>query len=114
MQAGDDDQPNPFNVWVSGEGPDCMGTTAVVALVRHGKGAEVWVANAGDSRCVLAQKGKALDLSEDHKPILKAERARIKKAGGFVTDVDVGGRVDGNLSLSRALGDFAYKKNKKL
>ncbi|CAK0898395.1 unnamed protein product, partial [Prorocentrum cordatum] len=32
-------------------------------------------------------------------------------AGGFVTSE---GRVDGNLNLSRALGDFAYKKDPKL
>merc|ERR1719215_994063 len=44
-------------------------------------------------------------------PTLKCERLRIKKAGGFVT---AEGRVDGNLNLSRALGDFAYKKDKKL
>ena len=30
------------------------------------------------------------------------------EAGGFVT---AEGRVDGNLNLSRALGDFAYKKD---
>jgi hypothetical protein len=30
------------------------------------------------------------------------------KAGGSVVD----GRINKNLNLSRALGDFAYKKNK--
>ena len=51
---------------------------------------------------------KALDLSKDHKPNNKGELRRIKKAGGFVCD---DGRVDGNLNLSRSLGDFVYKKD---
>mmetsp|Transcript_31157 Transcript_31157/g.47047 ORF Transcript_31157/g.47047 Transcript_31157/m.47047 type:complete len:219 (-) Transcript_31157:403-1059(-) len=42
---------------------------------------------------------------------MKSELTRIRKAGGFVTDE---GRVDGNLNLSRSLGDFAYKKDTKL
>jgi serine/threonine protein phosphatase PrpC len=42
------------------------GTTAIVALVRGGK---VFVANAGDSRAVLVQRGgRVVDLSFDHKP----------------------------------------------
>lgn len=42
------------------------GTTAIVALVRAGK---VYVANAGDSRAVLVQRGgRVVDLSFDHKP----------------------------------------------
>eukprot|EP00831_Metopus_contortus_P056003 TRINITY_DN4760_c0_g1_i2.p1 TRINITY_DN4760_c0_g1~~TRINITY_DN4760_c0_g1_i2.p1 ORF type:complete len:178 (-),score=33.99 TRINITY_DN4760_c0_g1_i2:39-572(-) len=69
-----------------------------------------YVANAGDSRTVLAKKGKAEELSIDHKPGMESELRRIIKAGGSVTD----GRVDGNLNLSRALGDLRYKQNKKL
>ena len=61
----------------------------------------MYVANAGDSRCVLCRAGKAIDLSLDHKPEDEPERQRIEKAGGFVT---VDGRVNGNLNLSRALG----------
>ncbi|OLP79965.1 putative protein phosphatase 2C 6 [Symbiodinium microadriaticum] len=68
----------------------------------------VFCANAGDSRCVLARGGRAQNLSRDHKPELKSERRRITQAGGFVS---ADGRVDGNLNLSRSLGDFAYKKD---
>jgi serine/threonine protein phosphatase PrpC len=68
-------------------------------------------ANAGDSRCVVAEGGKALPLSVDHKPTLKKERDRIYRAG---STVNIEGRIDGNLNLSRAIGDIAHKKNTKL
>ena len=41
------------------------GCTANVVLITPDK---YIVANAGDSRSSLCRKGKALDLSEDHKP----------------------------------------------
>ena len=34
-------------------------------------------ANAGDSRCVLGEGGRAVPMSTDHKPNLKKERDRI-------------------------------------
>ena len=49
-------------------------------------------------------------MSKDHKPEEEEERERIKKAGGDVFD----GRVNGNLNLSRSLGDLEYKKDKNL
>eukprot|EP00928_Gymnodinium_smaydae_P061287 TRINITY_DN45402_c0_g1_i1.p1 TRINITY_DN45402_c0_g1~~TRINITY_DN45402_c0_g1_i1.p1 ORF type:complete len:466 (-),score=139.31 TRINITY_DN45402_c0_g1_i1:29-1426(-) len=108
----DDEATAGNSAWANGEGPDGMGCTAVVALVRDtGVTREVFVANAGDSRCLLARGDRAVDMSEDHKPTNKTERQRIQKAGGFVT---AEGRVDGNLNLSRAFGDFAYKKDRKL
>jgi len=79
------------------------GATAVVAAMR---GSMLYVANAGDSRAVISRRGKALPLSTDHKPALKSESQRIAKAGGFVT---AQGRINGNLNLSRALGDLKYK-----
>lgn len=48
-------------------------------------------------------------LSNDHKPDLPGEKQRIMNAGGFVND----GRVNANLNLSRAFGDYEYKNNKK-
>ena len=50
------------------------------------------------------------DLSDDHKPDNEDEQMRITEAGGFVQD----GRVNGELSLSRAIGDIYYKQNKNL
>ncbi|KAJ8393267.1 hypothetical protein AAFF_G00063390 [Aldrovandia affinis] len=84
------------------------GTTAVVALIR---GKQLIVANAGDSRCVVSEQGKAVDMSYDHKPEDELELARIKNAGGKVT---MDGRVNGGLNLSRAIGDHFYKRNKAL
>ncbi|XP_053394815.1 protein phosphatase 1G-like isoform X2 [Mercenaria mercenaria] len=81
------------------------GCTAVLALLRDDK---VYVANAGDSRCVMCQAGKAVELSFDHKPEDDSERTRIEAAGGRVTN---DGRVNGGLNLSRALGDHWYKRN---
>uniref|UniRef100_F6PTJ9 protein-serine/threonine phosphatase n=1 Tax=Ciona intestinalis TaxID=7719 RepID=F6PTJ9_CIOIN len=83
------------------------GTTAVVALL---SGLDLHVANAGDSRCVLCRKdGKAFDMSDDHKPEDETELKRITAAGGHV---NVQGRVNGGLNLSRAIGDHCYKTNK--
>jgi serine/threonine protein phosphatase PrpC len=48
----------------------------------------------------------AFALSKDHKPLDEEEKSRIIKAGGFVTSE---GRVNGNLNLSRSLGDFKFK-----
>lgn len=79
------------------------GCTAVVGLLN---GRDLYVANAGDSRCVVCRKGKAIEMSLDHKPEDDEEAARIIKAGGRVT---FDGRVNGGLNLSRALGDHAYK-----
>lgn len=67
---------------------------------------ELFVANAGDSRCVVCRDGKAMDMSFDHKPEDTEELERIRKAGGRVTK---DGRVNGGLNLSRAIGDHAYK-----
>lgn len=71
----------------------------------------LYCANAGDSRSVACIGGKAQGLSFDHKPTNPSERQRIQRAGGFVNGE---GRVNGNLNLSRALGDLTYKKNKRV
>ena len=74
-------------------------------------GRDLYVANAGDSRCIVCRDGKAIEMSFDHKPEDELERNRINKAGGKVTQ---DGRVNGGLNLSRAIGDHAYKTNKSL
>lgn len=85
------------------------GCTAVVALLVGQK--HLYVANAGDSRCVVCRDGKAVDMSEDHKPEDDIERTRIEKAGGTISK---DGRVNNGLNLSRAIGDHSYKMNETL
>ncbi|RWQ99687.1 serine/threonine protein phosphatase [Paecilomyces variotii] len=86
---------------------EVSGCTASVGVISRDK---IWVANAGDSRSVLGVKGRAKPLSFDHKPQNEGEKARISAAGGFVDF----GRVNGNLALSRAIGDFEFKKSPEL
>ena len=74
-------------------------------------------ANAGDSRSVYCKGVVVVALSEDHKPDNPHERARIERAGGYVAQARVGmgpWRVDGDLAVSRCLGDFEYKQNRRL
>ncbi|XP_063595425.1 uncharacterized protein LOC134772388 [Penaeus indicus] len=84
------------------------GCTACLALIKDN---ELYVANVGDSRCVVSRDGKAIEMSLDHKPEDDPEAARIIRAGGRVT---ADGRVNGGLNLSRAIGDHGYKQNKNL
>eukprot|EP00941_MAST-03F_sp_MAST-3F-sp1_P002012 g2012.t1 len=95
-------------------GMDHSGTTAVVAFVSN---TDIIVANVGDSRAVLCKyknepqmssiesEVEVVAMSFDHKPYLQKERQRIMKAGGLVRM----NRVNGDLAVARALGDFDYK-----
>jgi len=124
--------------------PGDGGTTAIVVLISDER---IYVPNVGDSRCILVKRKTSQDksgplgweasqlevvaMSEDHKPDLPLERARIESAGLSVqTDVvppdenDPGGeyttvhRVKKSdremLGVSRAFGDFDYKSNDEL
>ncbi|CAI6353390.1 unnamed protein product [Macrosiphum euphorbiae] len=83
------------------------GCTAVVALIVDKK--KLFVANIGDSRCVVAVHGtRAIDMSKDHKPRDEPELLRIRAAGARVT---YDGRINRDLNLSRAFGDHMYKQN---
>ncbi|XP_064637013.1 probable protein phosphatase 2C T23F11.1 [Lineus longissimus] len=85
---------------------ELAGTTAIVSLVRDGK---IFTGNVGDSRAIASFGGRCEVLSFDHKPSNEDETKRIIAAGGWVEF----NRVNGNLALSRALGDFVFKKNNK-
>jgi serine/threonine protein phosphatase PrpC len=74
------------------------GTTVTAAFVTP---TMIVCANVGDSRTIL----DGCPLSTDHKPSLPLECDRILSACGTVTF----GRVDGQLAVSRALGDFEFK-----
>nr|DAD41848.1 TPA_asm: hypothetical protein HUJ06_016171 [Nelumbo nucifera] len=78
------------------------GTTALTALIF---GRTMLIANAGDCRAVLGKRGRAIELSRDHKPNCTSERLRIEKLGGIIYD----GYLNGQLSVARALGDWHMK-----
>lgn len=80
------------------------GSTALVIL-RHGN--ILYVANVGDSRAIINFKNIAVAITEDHKPNDPSEYERIKSVGGSVVIDSFGTpRVNGNLALSRAVGDL--------
>jgi len=105
------------------------GTTCVVAIL---KPTFIITANVGDSRCVLGQMVgpappaskvptlyRAKDLTIDHKPDAPEEKARIERAGGFVTQPEwsASARVwlDKSctwpgLAMARSIGDQCVKE----
>lgn len=86
---------------------DESGCTLVCAIITP---THIVCGNVGDSRCVLGRKNKVIALTEDHKPSIVEEKTRIEKAGGFVRF----DRVNGELAMSRAIGDFRYKQSTSL
>ena len=54
------------------------------ALVVSRLGDSLYSAHAGDSRAVLCRSGRAVRLTNDHKPNLTSERSRVEAAGGRV------------------------------
>jgi len=90
------------------------GTTCTSALIsKHETDPDNWdvtLANAGDSRSIVIHADGSFTATEDHKPDLEKETERIERAGGCVSTANIGpARVDYNLAVSRAFGDFAYK-----
>jgi serine/threonine protein phosphatase PrpC len=102
VKDDDDDEIRPKYPGNSSQG-ERSGSTGVVVLLTP---THIICANAGDSRAVLRRSGSVLPLSFDHKPSDVPERERIIEAGGVVK----GKRVDGDLAVSRAFGDFSYKQ----
>eukprot|EP01080_Neovahlkampfia_damariscottae_P012111 gene12111-5603_t len=75
------------------------GTTVVLVMI---SGNKITIANVGDSRAVLCKKGKAIRLTNDHRPTTNEEKIRIQSVKGVV----LGNRIKG-FSVSRSLGDFS-------
>ncbi|CAN4085765.1 unnamed protein product [Withania somnifera] len=82
------------------------GSTASTAVL---VGNHLYVANVGDSRTIISKSGKAIALSEDHKPNRTDERRRIENAGGVVMWAGTW-RVGGVLAMSRAFGNRMLKQ----
>ncbi|XP_057372257.1 WASH complex subunit 2-like [Daphnia carinata] len=82
------------------------GTTAVVSLIRGNLLLTAWL---GDSQAVLVRDGVATQLVNPHKPDRSDEKERISNLGGEVIFWDGAYRVNGQLAVSRAIGDASYK-----
>lgn len=79
------------------------GCTAIIMLKRYSK---IWCCNIGDSRAIISYDDKVHELSFDHKPNRPDELSRIENIGGTVIrDFYNIWRVNGNLAISRAIGD---------
>ena len=85
-------------------GDERSGSTAIAVIVTN---THILFANCGDSRAVLSRSGGIVAFATlDHKPYNVDEKTRIERAGGSV----IIQRVNGSLAVSRALGDFDYKR----
>jgi len=80
------------------------GTTATIVIHDTAQN-KLHFANLGDSRSAILVDDKYAFHTIDHKPTDEKEKKRIEAAGGHVKD----GRVNGDLALSRAFGDFSLK-----
>ncbi|KAF0038406.1 hypothetical protein F2P81_008890 [Scophthalmus maximus] len=81
------------------------GTTGVVTFLR---GQTLYVAWLGDSQVILVRRGEAVELMKPHKPDREDEKQRIEALGGCVIWFGTW-RVNGSLSVSRAIGDSEHK-----
>lgn len=79
------------------------GATCLMGLILNGR---LTVANIGDSIATLTRKdGSWCQLNTEHSPSRQDERQRIEAANGSVFH----NRINGELSVSRAFGDFEMK-----
>ena len=108
---------------------DKSGSCAVIILIIDKK---IYVANVGDSRCLLSTENgkKYIEVTQDHKPNAPNEIKRIKRYGGYIyqsetvintiNNPDINGKilkgpfrvVPGRLSVSRTIGDVEAKLEK--
>uniref|UniRef100_A0A8C6SAI0 Protein phosphatase 1E n=1 Tax=Neogobius melanostomus TaxID=47308 RepID=A0A8C6SAI0_9GOBI len=80
------------------------GTTGVVTFLR---GRTLHVAWLGDSQVILVRRGQVVELMKPHKPDREDEKKRIEALGGCVIWFGTW-RVNGSLSVSRAIGNAAH------
>lgn len=53
---------------------------------------------------------RATELTKDHHPDREDERSRVEAAGGYIIEWAGVYRVNGELALSRAIGDLSFKR----
>ncbi|KAJ0974080.1 hypothetical protein J5N97_016045 [Dioscorea zingiberensis] len=105
------------------------GSTAIIILIADG---QILAVNVGDSKAILcsedlhphASKGYASrlrprtrrggylakELTEDHHPSRDDEKHRVEAAGGYVQEWAGVFRVNGQLAVTRAIGDMHFKR----
>jgi serine/threonine protein phosphatase PrpC len=94
-----------FDYSLSGCMHNNSGSTATLVLLLENN--TLKLVNLGDSRSIVVNNdGAVLMGTVDHKPTATEECSRIVRCGGCVAE----GRVDGGLAVSRAFGDYGYKK----
>ena len=81
------------------------GSTAVCVLLNVEMLYAAWL---GDSQASLVRGGVPVKIMDSHEPNRDEERARIEALGGFVEHWGRW-RVNGQLSVSRAIGDREFK-----
>lgn len=81
------------------------GSTAVIALLQNDMLHVAWL---GDSQLVIVRNDSAISVTKPHKPDDPEEKQRIESQGGCVVWLGTW-RVNGMLSLSRAIGDANFK-----
>ena len=79
------------------------GSTATLVLIQDNK---IYCANVGDSRAYIIYNNYVKQITVDHKCSVPEEAERIRNCGGKITK----NRVQGQLVLSRSLGDLYCKK----
>lgn len=96
-----------FGQWKGGLFGDSGTTGLACVIVSDG---HMHLANVGDCRAVLSKSGRAEALTKDHRPGSPDERARIIGSGGFLDSDDY---LNGEIGVSRAIGDFHLDSIKK-
>ncbi|XWS16292.1 hypothetical protein CRYUN_Cryun34aG0072500 [Craigia yunnanensis] len=85
--------------------PKSVGSTALVLII---SACQIIAANCGDSRAVLCRGTQAIPVTVDHKLDRADELERITSSGGRILNWGCL-RVEGILSMSRAIGDHDLK-----
>ncbi|CAF2616123.1 unnamed protein product [Rotaria sp. Silwood2] len=89
---------------------DHSGSVCIAALISP---KSAFLINIGDCRGIIISKdGQILSATKDHKPDVRKEQERIRKAGGHITKPKNSVlRVEDKLAMTRALGDYSLDKN---
>lgn len=84
------------------------GTTALCAMYRKTE-KKLYIGWCGDSQALITRLGNVRQIVTKHSPEVASEKKRIEDLGGVVLFWGSSYRVNGALSVSRAIGDAAHK-----